>query len=100
MSRLTIFVLTIFLFLTGCTVRYSKSLVGTVSIKQYKPLTSESSGLEIYYIVGDEPESARNLSFNLACENALTQVDYRSNIFTFFVPFSLPKVKVKTLCSE
>ena len=92
--------LAILLFTSSCTVRYSKSLIGSVSIAQYRPLIYESSGFDFNYLVINEPDSARYISFNMMCENAMTQVDYRSNFFNYYLTFLFPKVKVKTLCSE
>ena len=94
MRQLTILVLIMVLITTGCTARYSKTLVGSISIEQYQPRMSQSTGFEIYNIVTNEPASARDISLNLSCESTLTQVDYRSTFFYAFLLFSMPKVNL------
>ncbi len=100
MRQLTILALIMAMIATGCTARYSKTLVGSVSIEQEQPRMSQSTGFEIYNFVTNEPESARNIALNLSCDSTLTQVDYRSTFVYAFLLFSMPKVKVTTICSE
>jgi len=87
---------------SGCTVRYSQSLVGSIPNEKGMEVSSNSSGFAIVGIVLSEPSSAEEQVIRLIKKNNCktlnrVEIDYRE---LSFLLFSIPKVKVTGTCVE
>lgn len=83
---------------SGCTIRYSQSLVGAIPNKAGSQVRSSDTGFSLFQITLSEPTPAHEQVMSLmgAC-NELTQVevDYREILF---VIIGIPRVTVTGNC--
>ena len=91
---------------TGCTIRYSQTMVGEIYPIDTPPVASESTGLGIgigtplagpITITFTEPDGVDEL-LDVSCDLALTQTDYRSTYVAFYLAVEIPKVEATSYC--
>jgi len=100
-------ILLVALILSGCTIRYSQTMVERIVRVSGTQAHNENSGSEIGFFVTpstglltmSEPVSARDLTAG-QCESDLTEIDYRG----FWIPpvvyitYNMPKVTTTGYC--
>jgi hypothetical protein len=97
---------------SGCTIRYSQSMVGAVEkMTPPPPVANSDSGIEIGLglpiagqagpvgIAFSEPDSAEEL-LSLPCEVALAEVDYRGIFYVFYIAAVFPAVETTSYCVQ
>jgi len=83
---------------TGCTVRYSQALVGTLPQETGSQVRSSATGFELLSIALTEPTPAHEQVQSLmgACKKLTrVEVDYRQ---LFFILFGIPRITVTGQC--
>ncbi len=83
---------------SGCTLRYSQSLSGTIPRDSGNLVRSSDSGFSLFSITFSEPTSAHDQVKSLlgACSKLTAlEVDYRE---VFFLIFGIPRVTVEGNC--
>ena len=93
--------------MSGCTVRYSQTLVDTIQRVSVRPSQNSDSGVQVglalplagrlAVISFSEPMAADELLM-LPCEVAFTQVDYRSIYYAYYIAVDIPEVTTTTYC--
>lgn len=88
---------------SGCTIRYSQTLVGTIEPVQSAPITHSASGFGIGLgstnaLTFSEPRAVNEL-IDSPCDLALSQSDYRGTWFSlYYVSFVWPKTETVAYC--
>jgi hypothetical protein len=88
---------------SGCTIRYSQTLVGTIEPVPNMPITNSDSGFGIglgapqAVLTLSEPKAVNEL-MRLPCDVALSQSDYRGTWFSFYLTFVMPKTETVAYC--
>ncbi|UCE85315.1 MAG: hypothetical protein JSU66_13335 [Deltaproteobacteria bacterium] len=89
---------------SGCTIRYSQTLVGEIERIEGRPLKTSESGFELgagFNTAGltfVEPTESYQL-LDVPCDLALSQVDYRGTWFSlYYVTLNFPKVETAAYC--
>jgi len=85
---------------SGCTKKYSHTLVGSIDRMAAMKGNNYDTGLDVLYIVLSEPAGPREL-LGEACPAQLAEVDYRSTYVQYRgARISQPRVEVTRYCIQ
>jgi hypothetical protein len=97
------------LLLTGCTVRYSQTIGGSIQKAESFKVVNSESGTDVGLNQGGAYIKAANgIAFSeqlsakktasYPCDFQFTQVDYRSRFYVYWIRVDFPKVETTSYC--